>query len=110
MAAKQRAKGARALKAHLKADVGHRSVRLAEEPLRIFQAPGGHILMGGLVENLPEGAQKMVRREAGGCGHLIEGDGPMQRGEGIVTGAMEAAIKLLACRGADGRNRFDLRP
>ena len=68
----QTAKRAETLKSNFEADIRHAQVLRSQEFLCLLDAALDEISMGRLIECLTEQSQKVVTREAGFAGDLVE--------------------------------------
>src|SRR5215470_7214640 len=75
---------------------------------RALQPLRGQELMWRLPERLSKSPQKMIGRETGHPGHLVNRNRPLERGGDEFFRAMKPPVKLFAGRGAHRGKRFDL--
>src|SRR4029078_10809367 len=69
--AERPAEGPEAGEAHIEADIGHASIRLAQEEHRPLDAPPLQVAVRGLAEDRPKAADEVRFRDVGHRGHRL---------------------------------------
>jgi len=108
MAAKEIAKGAKALIADSVANLRYRKVSAFEEISSSGQPPAGGVLMWRLTEGSLEQAQQVGRRKAGDSANIGESDFSRQVRIDEIPGSAESTILLDSSRAAHRRENFCL--
>jgi hypothetical protein len=58
----------------------------------VLQADAGQIVMGGLVKHLAKQAEKMVWRQGGSGGNLVQAEGAVEVGARAVAAALDSSM------------------
>src|SRR5215471_19085842 len=104
----ERTERAQTLESHGETNLGDREIGMKQQIPRALQSLRGQELMRRLPERLPKSPQKMIGRETGDPGHLVNRDRLLERGGDEFFRAMKPPVKLFAGRGAQRGKRFDL--